>query len=85
MPTIKMYKTPSCPFCHRATALLKTKGVTDVQELDIAADPSLRDTMLKESGGRKTVPQIFIGGRHIGGFDDLAALDKAGELEPLLK
>ncbi len=84
MPTIKMYKTPVCPYCQRATALLKQKGVEQIEEIDISTDAALRDEMLQVSGGRKTVPQIFIGETHVGGFDDLYALDKKGELDTLL-
>jgi glutaredoxin 3 len=85
MSPIKIYKTPSCPYCNRALALLKSKGVSAIQEIDISTDESLREEMLRVSGGRKTVPQIFIGSTHVGGFDDLSALDKKGGLDPLLK
>ena len=85
MPAIKIYKTPSCPYCNRALALLESKGVSAIQEIDISTDESLREEMLRVSGGRKTVPQIFIGSTHVGGFDDLSALDKKGGLDPLLK
>ncbi len=84
MPHIKMYKTPVCPYCHRAKALLADKGVSEIEELDISRDPSLREAMLEASGGRKTVPQIFIGETHVGGFDDLYALEKDGQLDALL-
>ncbi len=84
MPTVKMYKTPICPYCHRAKALLGDKGVSDIEEIDISKDAALRDEMLEVSGGRKTVPQIFIGDTHVGGFDDLYALDKDGKLDALL-
>lgn len=84
MPIIKMYKTPICPYCNRAKSLLGDKGVTDIEEIDISRDPAMRDEMMEVSGGRKTVPQIFIGDTHVGGFDDLYALDKAGGLDPLL-
>lgn len=84
MPKIIMYKTPICPYCHRATALLRDKGVSDIHEIDISKDPSLRDEMMSKAGGRKTVPQIFIGDVHVGGFDDLYALNKKDELDALL-
>lgn len=80
---IVMYSTHICPYCDRARLLFQRKQV-DVKEIKIDADPAARDIMLKRSGGRRTVPQIFIGERHIGGFDDLAALDRKGELDPLL-
>ncbi len=82
---ITMYKTPVCPYCVKAKALLSQKGVADkVQEFDISSDPALLQEMLEKSGGRKTVPQIFIGDKHIGGCDDLYALDAEGGLDPLL-
>ncbi len=85
MSPVKIYKTPSCPYCQRALALLKMKGVSDIEEMDISRDDSLREEMLERSGGRKTVPQIFIGSTHVGGFDDLNALDRQGKLDPLLR
>jgi glutaredoxin 3 len=78
-----MYSTGWCPYCDRARALLQRKGVT-FSEIKVDEDATSRDLMLKRSGGRRTVPQIFIGDRHVGGFDDLYALDKAGELDKLL-
>lgn len=78
-----MYKTPICPFCVRAKALLDKKGV-EVEEIDITTSPELFQEMLDRSGGRKTVPQIFIGDYHVGGSDDLYALEKAGELDQVL-
>lgn len=83
-PEITIYTTPICPYCNRAKELLKTKGVS-YKEIDVSADPSLRDAMVEKAGGRRTVPQIFIGEMHVGGFDDLSALDKSGKLDPLLK
>jgi glutaredoxin 3 len=80
---IVMYSTAWCGYCQRARNLLERKGVA-VREIKIDEDPQDRDTMLQRSGGRRTVPQIFIGDRHIGGYDDLAALDRAGELDKLL-
>lgn len=82
-PDVTMYSTGWCPYCDRARALLQRKGV-GFRELKVDEDPAQRDAMLKRSGGRRTVPQIFIGDRHVGGFDDLYALDKAGELDRLL-
>lgn len=80
---IVMYSTAWCGYCQRARNLLERKGVS-VREIKIDEDPQQRDVMLQRSGGRRTVPQIFIGDRHIGGYDDLAALDRAGELDKLL-
>jgi len=82
-PEIVMYSTHICPYCDRARLLFQRKQV-GFKEIKVDADPAERDIMLKRSGGRRTVPQIFIGERHIGGFDDLAALDRKGELDPLL-
>jgi glutaredoxin 3 len=82
-PAVTMYSTGWCPYCDRARGLLQRKGVT-FSEVKVDDDPAQRDAMLKRSGGRRTVPQIFIGDRHVGGFDDLYALDKAGELDTLL-
>jgi glutaredoxin 3 len=83
MVDIVMYSTTSCPYCDRARALLKRKGV-DFREVKVDEDAEQRDVMLRKSNGRRTVPQIFIGERHIGGYDDLSALDRAGGLDPLL-
>jgi glutaredoxin 3 len=82
-PDVTMYSTGWCPYCERARALLQRKGVT-YNEVKVDEDPAQRSTMLERSGGRRTVPQIFIGDRHVGGFDDLYALDRAGELDKLL-
>lgn len=82
MATVTMYATGWCPYCTRARQLLAAKGVT-VDEIDIEARPDQRAVMMERSG-RRTVPQIFIGDRHIGGCDDLHALDAAGGLDPLL-
>ncbi len=84
MATVIMYKTPVCPYCVRAKALLERKGVA-VQEIDITGSPDLMREMLEKSGGRKTVPQIFINGIHVGGCDDLHDLDHQGKLDDLLK
>lgn len=84
MQTVKMYTTLVCPFCIRAKALLRQRGVTDIDEVRVDLDPSQRDTMV-EITGRRTVPQIFIGSTHVGGCDDLIALDQRGGLLPLLQ
>jgi len=83
MPKIKMYATAVCPYCVRAEQLLKRKGVTDIEKIRVDHDPSLRDEMIQLTG-RRTVPQIFIGDHHVGGCDDLFALDHAGTLDGLL-
>ena len=83
MPAIDIYTTFTCPYCYRAKALLEKKGAA-FNEIDVTMDPAMREEMVQKSGGRRTVPQIFIGGRHIGGSDDLAALDRTGELDALL-
>ena len=82
MARVVMYKTLVCPFCLMAGALLKKKGVT-WREVDVTHDMALRRQM-EELSGRRTVPQIFIDDRSVGGYDDLARLDRAGELDPLL-
>ena len=84
MPRIEIYTSPLCGYCHAAKRLLKQKGAS-FTEYDVWADPSAKPEMLRRSGGRRTVPQIFIDDRHIGGCDDLQALDRAGGLDPLLK
>jgi len=78
-----IYHIPVCPFCQRAEMLLKSKGVAEIEKIRIDLDPARRDEMM-EITGRRTVPQIYIGEVHVGGFDDLAALDRAGKLDPLL-
>lgn len=83
MPKISMYSTGVCPFCQRAETLLRSKGVTEIEKIRIDLEPARRDEMMDKTG-RRTVPQIYIGAIHVGGFDDLAALDRAGKLEPLL-
>lgn len=84
MPRIRMYSTAVCPFCQRAEMLLKSKGVAQIEKIRIDLDPARRDEMMQKTG-RRTVPQIYIGEVHVGGFDDLAALDRAGKLDPLLR
>ena len=81
---ILMYSTGVCPYCMRAEQLLKARGVEQIEKIRVDLEPARRDEMVARSGGRRTVPQIFIGDRHVGGFDDLAALDRAGDLVPLL-
>jgi len=82
MPTITVYSTSYCPYCVRAKGLLKRKGVA-YTEINVEDDAE-REKMIAKAGGRRTVPQIFIGDTHVGGFDDLNALDKAGKLDPML-
>ena len=84
MSTVEIYTTPTCPYCQRAKRLLTAKGVA-FTEIDVSQDAGLRSAMTERAGGSRTVPQIFIDGRHIGGSDDLHALDAAGGLDPLLK
>ncbi|MDO5058169.1 MAG: glutaredoxin 3 [Lautropia sp.] len=81
---VVMYAKTTCPYCHRAQHLLRERGVTDLELILIDRDPSRRPEMIERAGGRTTVPQIFIGGQHVGGSDDLAALDAAGRLVPML-
>jgi glutaredoxin 3 len=83
MTTVKMYTTQVCPFCIRAKALLQQRGVQQIEEIRVDLDPSERLRMV-ELTGRRTVPQIFIGPTHVGGCDELVALDRAGGLLPLL-
>jgi glutaredoxin 3 len=80
---IVMYSTFWCPYCERARALLKAKGVP-FEDIDVESVPGARETMIERSGRRK-VPQIFIGTRHVGGYDELVALDAEGGLDPLLR
>ncbi len=82
-PEVVMYSTNWCGYCQRARGLLQRKGV-QIREIKVDEEPGQRDVMINKSGGRRTVPQIFIGERHVGGYDDLAALDRAGELDKLL-
>lgn len=84
MARIEIYTKFFCPFCTRAKALLNSKGVENMEEFDITMGGPRRTEMLERSNGQTTVPQIFIDGRHIGGSDDLAELDRAGGLDPLL-
>jgi glutaredoxin 3 len=84
MNAVRMYTTQVCPYCVRAKALLKQRGVEQIDEIRIDLDPAQRDHMM-EITGRRTVPQIFIGTTHVGGCDDLVALDQRGGLLPLLQ
>ena len=84
MATIEIYTTPFCGFCARAKRLLAAKGV-EYTEYDVFMDGKLKAAMVDRAGGRSTVPQIFIDDRHIGGSDELQALDAAGDLDPLLE
>lgn len=85
MAEIIIYSTKVCPYCVQAKALLQRKGLTetDWKEID-ATDPEVRADMMEKSAGQRTVPQIFIGSQHVGGFDDLRALDQSGKLEEML-
>jgi glutaredoxin 3 len=80
---VVMYSTAVCPFCQRAEALLKARGVTQIDKIRVDTEPARRDEMVARTG-RRTVPQIFIGDTHVGGFDELSALDRDGKLAPLL-
>ena len=84
MPTVKMFTTAVCPYCVRAKQVLKARGVEQIEEIRIDTDPVQRSHMM-EITGRRTVPQIFIGTTHVGGCDDLMALDARGALLPLLQ
>ena len=83
MPTVRMYTTAVCPYCLRAKQLLKARGVAEIEEIRIDTQPAERERMMALTG-RRTVPQIFIGQTHVGGCDDLIALDRSGGLAPLL-
>lgn len=83
MPRISMYCTARCPYCIAAERLLTTKGVAEIEKIRVDVEPARRAEMMQRSG-RRTVPQIYIGDFHVGGFDDLSALDRAGKLEPML-
>ena len=83
MKTIEIYTTPGCPYCHAAKRLLTKKGAT-FSEIDVSRDAALRVTMTNRANGGRTVPQIFVGGAHVGGSDDLHALDDAGKLDAML-
>jgi glutaredoxin 3 len=80
---VLMYRTATCPYCQRAEALLRARGVTEIETIRVDLEPQRREEMIARTG-RRTVPQIFIGATHVGGFDDLSALDREGRLLPLL-
>lgn len=82
MKKVEIYTTQWCPYCHAAKSLLDEKGV-EYEEVD-ADDPDIRMAMVQRAHGRRTVPQIFVGETHVGGYDDMAALDRGGQLDPLL-
>lgn len=84
MKPVEIYTTQTCPYCMMAKRLLTRKGAA-YTEIDVGRNPESRATMMNRAGGRRTVPQIFIGGKHVGGSDDLHDLDDAGQLDPLLK
>ena len=83
MQAVKMYTTAYCPYCVRAKQLLKARGVESVEEVRIDTDPAVRDAMVAKTR-RTSVPQIFVGETHVGGYDDMMALHRAGKFEPLL-
>lgn len=83
MQTVEIYTSPLCGFCHAAKRLLKEKGVS-FSEIDVLANPDRKPEMVQRANGGRTVPQIFIGETHVGGCDDLYALERAGKLDPLL-
>ena len=83
MKPVRVYSTQVCPYCVRAKHLLKQRGVDQIEEVRVDLDPSQRDAMIQQTG-RRTVPQIFIGDTHVGGCDELIALDQRGRLMPLL-
>jgi glutaredoxin 3 len=84
MQPVKMYSTQVCPYCQHAKALLKKRGVEAIEDIRVDLDPAQRTRMLELTGGRRTVPQIFIGATYVGGCDDLVELDRQGGLVPLL-
>jgi glutaredoxin 3 len=84
MPKVEIYTKFGCPYCARAKRLLEDKGV-DYEEFELNSTPGKREEMLERAPGRTTVPQIFISGRHVGGSDDLAELDRSGQLDPMLQ
>lgn len=83
MQPVELYTSPLCGYCHAAKRLLTQKGVS-YSEIDVLAQPERRQEMMNRANGRHTVPQIFIGETHVGGYDDLAALERQGKLDPLL-
>jgi glutaredoxin 3 len=83
MAKVTMYSTGMCPFCLMAERLLKSKGIAEIEKIRVDLEPSRREEMMERTG-RRTVPQIYVGDKHVGGYDDLAALDRAGGLDSLL-
>ena len=83
MASVRMYSTGVCPYCLMAERLLQSKGVSTIEKIRVDLEPERRAEMMEKTG-RRTVPQIYIGDTHVGGYDDLAALDRAGKLDPLL-
>ena len=83
MAKIEIYTSPTCGYCHAAKSLLGKKGLS-FEETDVVREPSKRAEMMTRANGRRTVPQVFINGQHVGGFDDLYALESSGKLDPLL-
>jgi glutaredoxin 3 len=83
MAKVMMYSTGVCPFCLMAERLLKSKGIAEIEKIRVDLEPSRRQEMMERTG-RRTVPQIYVGDKHVGGYDDLAALDRAGGLDALL-
>lgn len=83
MQQVEIYSSPLCGFCHAAKRLLKQKGIS-FSEIDVLTDPARKSEMIQRANGGRTVPQIFIGGIHVGGCDELYALDRAGKLDPML-
>lgn len=83
MASVEIYTTPLCGYCHAAKRLLKSKDAA-FAETDVSRDPELREQMMERASGRRTVPQIFIDGLHVGGFDELAELERKGRLDPML-
>lgn len=83
MAKVTMYATGVCPYCQMAERLLRAKGVSQIEKIRVDLDPARREEMTQRTG-RRTVPQIYVGDKHVGGYDDLAALDRAGGLDPLL-
>ncbi len=81
---VRMYSTAVCPYCNMAERLLKSKGVEEIEKIRVDLEPAQRALMMEQTG-RRTVPQIYIGDVHVGGFDDLSALDREGKLDPLLQ
>ena len=84
MKRVLMYSTAVCPYCIRAEQLLKSKGVAEIEKVRVDLEPARREEMMEKTGGKRTVPQIFTRDTHVGGCDDLYALDRAGGLVPLL-